>query len=245
MTFRPTLWPTLFTIPAVLVMAALCIWQVQRLYWKEALIAERVERTAAAPIALPGPGSDLAADEFHRVTLSGTFDHAHEFFMAARSQNGNVGYWIVTPLQPADGSGAILVNRGWVPDARRDPGRRAEGQLAGTVTFDAIIRRPQVQGWFQPANEPGKNRWFYLSPAEMAASSGLPFRTDLYVDAVAADIPGGFPIGGQTRINLPNDHLSYAITWGSLAIALVVIYVLYHLQAPAAGADPRKEKGQP
>jgi surfeit locus 1 family protein len=50
----------------------------------------------------------------------------------------------------------------------------------------------------------------------------------MYVDAVASEIPGGLPIGGQTRIQLKNDHLEYAITWYSFAVILVVIYFLFH-----------------
>lgn len=238
--FRPGLWPTLFTIPAVLFMLALCVWQVQRLYWKEALINERVERTTAGPVAVPAPGADLASAEFHRIALNGRFDHAHEFYMPARSQNGNVGYWIVTPFQPADGSQSLLVNRGWVPEERRDPATRPEGQLAGDVAFDGIIRLPQQKGWIQPPNEPQKNRWFYLSPAEMAAASGLSFRTDFYLDAVKTEIPGNYPLGGQTRINLPNDHLQYAITWGSLALTLSIIYVIHGLKAGQARKDEQE-----
>lgn len=225
--FRPGLWPTVFTVPAVLFMIALSAWQMQRLYWKEALIAERVERTTVAPIALPALGSDLASAEFHRVALNGHFDHAHEFLMPARSQNGNVGFWIVTPLLLDNGGGAVLVNRGWVPDGFQDPAQRLQGQLAGDIAVEGIVRLPQVQTWFQPPNEPLKNRWFYLSPAEMALASGLPVRTDLYLDAVKTDIPGNYPLGGQTRINLPNDHLQYAITWAALAVALLAIYFIY------------------
>src|SRR5215467_1772674 len=97
--FHPTLWPTVFTVPAILIMIGLSIWQVQRLSWKEGLIAERTARTTAAPIALPPASTDLADLEFRKVAVTGTFDHAHEFYLAARSQNGNVGYWIVTPLK--------------------------------------------------------------------------------------------------------------------------------------------------
>ncbi|WP_374654511.1 SURF1 family protein [Dongia sp.] len=235
--FRPGLWPTLFTVPAVLFMLALCVWQVQRLYWKEGLIAARVERTTAAPVALPPVGSDLAEVEFRRVALDGRFDHAHEFYMPARSQNGNVGYWIVTPFLPADGTQALLVNRGWVPEEKRDAAARPGGQFANAVAFDGIVRLPQVQGWFQPDNEPAKNRWFYLAPAEMAAASGLAFRDDLYLDAVKTEIPGNYPLGGQTRIQMPNDHLQYAITWGALALALAVIYAIHGFKTGSQRAE--------
>jgi surfeit locus 1 family protein len=232
--FRPTLWPTVFAVPAVLVMIALSIWQVQRLHWKEGLIAERVERTTAAPIALPPAGSDLAEQEFRRVALQGSFDHGHEFYLAARSQNGNVGYWIVTPFA-IDGGDTVLVNRGWVPEDKKYPDKRAEGQIAGVTSLTGIIRLPQEKAFFQPENEVQKNVWFYVAPDQMVKAAGLQARTDLYLDADAAANPGGFPIGGQTRINLPNDHLQYAITWALLALGLIGVYVTYHLKRDGKG----------
>jgi surfeit locus 1 family protein len=227
--FRPTFWPTLFTVPAILFMIGLSIWQVQRLQWKEGLIAERTERTTAAPVALPPAGADLSEFEFRRVSITGTFDHAHEFYLAARSQNGNVGYWVATPFTTNQGE-TVLINRGWVPTERKAPEKRAEGQIAGTLTLNGIIRLPQVKTYFQPDNEPGKNIWFTLDPKEMAGTSNIPARTDLYVDADSTPNPGGFPIGGQTRVKLPNDHLQYAITWALLALSLAGVYVVYHLK---------------
>jgi surfeit locus 1 family protein len=232
--FRPTFWPTVFTVPAILVMIGLSIWQVQRLQWKEGLIAERVERTTAAPITLPVAGTDLTPFEFRRVSVTGSFDHAHEFFLAARSQNGNVGFWIITPLKTEPngpgGGETVLVNRGWVPDERKAPERRAEGQVAGSVTVNGVLRLPQVKAAFQPDNEPQKNTWFYLDPAQIVSTSGLQARADLYIDSDATPNPGGFPIGGQTRVHLPNDHLQYAVTWALLALSLAGVYVVYHLK---------------
>ena len=232
--FRPTFWPTVFTVPAILVMIGLSIWQVQRLHWKEGAIAERTARTTAEPVPLPPAGTDLASLEFRRVTVTGSFDHVHEFYLAARSQNGNIGYWIVTPLKTdpngPSGGDTVLIERGWVPENMKLPATRAAGQVAGTVTLNGFVRLPQVKTFFQPENEPAKNVWFYLSPAEMAQAAGIPVRTDLYLDADLAPNPGGFPIGGQTRINLPNDHLQYAITWALLALSLAVVYVIFHLK---------------
>lgn len=235
--FRPTFWPTVITVPMILVMIGLAVWQVERLHWKEALIAERVERTTATAIDLPPAGSDLTNLEFHRVALTGSYDHAHEFYLAARSQNGNVGYWIATPFKTDTGE-IVLVNRGWVPVEKKYPEARKEGQVAGETKLDGIIRLPQTKGFFQPDNEPTKNVWFYVAPAEMVAASGIPMRTDLYLDADPTPNPGGFPIGGQTRIELPNDHLQYAVTWALLAIALAVVYVIYHLKLERERSKP-------
>jgi surfeit locus 1 family protein len=235
--FRPTFWPTVISLPLLLVMIGLSIWQVQRLHWKEALIAERVERTTGAPIAMPQTGADIAAVEFHRVTLRGVYDHAHEFDLAARSQNGNVGYWIVTPFK-TDAGETVLVNRGWVPQEMRLPDKRPQGQVQGETMVDGIIRVPQEKAFFQPENEPQNNVWFYLAPTQMVAAGHIQARTDLYFDAGPEANPGGFPIGGQTRIDLPNDHLQYAITWALLAISLAAVYVIYHLKLERERTKP-------
>jgi surfeit locus 1 family protein len=227
--FRPTLWPTLFSVPVFLVMVGLCIWQVQRLHWKEGLIAERESRVAAEAIALPAVGVDPAGLEYRRVRLEGSFLHDKELYLGARSMNGNPGYQILTPFALADGS-LVLVDRGWVPIERKMPESRAEGQVAGPQTIEGIVRLPPHQAWMQPDNEPGKNMWFFVDLPAMAAVAGAQIRTDLYVDAGPAENPGKYPVGGQTRIEMPNDHLQYAITWGLLALALAVIYVLYHLK---------------
>ena len=227
--FRPTLWPTLISVPAFIVLVGLCVWQVQRLHWKQELIADREARVAAEPIALPAAGVDPASVDYRRVRLEGAFRHDKELFLGARSMNGNVGYQVLTPFELA-GGGAILIDRGWVPVERKAPESRAEGQLAGPQTVDGIVRLAPGKVWMQPDNEPAHNMWFFVDLPAMKAASGVDLRTDLYVDAGPAQNPGKYPVGGQTRIELPNDHLQYAITWGLLAIALAVIYVLYHLK---------------
>ncbi len=227
--FRPTLWPTLISVPAFIVLVGLCVWQVQRLHWKQELIADREARVAAEPVALPAEGVDPASVDYRRVHLEGTFRHDKELFLGARSLNGNVGYQVLTPFELA-GGGAILIDRGWVPVERKAPESRAEGQLAGPQAVDGIVRLAPGKAWMQPDNEPAHNMWFFVDLPAMKAASGVDLRTDLYVDAGPAQNPGKYPVGGQTRIELPNDHLQYAITWGLLALALAVIYVLYHLK---------------
>jgi surfeit locus 1 family protein len=227
--FRPTLWPTLISVPAFIVLIGLCVWQVQRMHWKGELIAERGSRVAAEPVALPVPNGEPGDIEYRRVRLEGTFLHDKEMFLGARSLNGNAGYQVLTPFVLSDG-GIVLVNRGWIPVERKPPNSRPEGQVTGTQALDGIVRLAHGKAWMQPDNEPDRNMWFYVDLPAMAAASAVDLRTDLYVDAGPAENPGKYPVGGQTRIQLPNDHLQYAITWGLLAVALAVIYVLYHLK---------------
>jgi surfeit locus 1 family protein len=227
--FRPTLWPTLIAVPAFIVLIGLCVWQVQRMYWKEGLIAARESRVAAEPVDLPAADVDAGSMEYRRVRLEGTFLHDKELYLGARSMNGNPGYHILTPFALTEG-GSVLIDRGWVPVERKVPASRAEGQLGGNQVVEGIVRVPHGKAWMQPDNEPAKNMWYFVDLPAMAAAMAADFRTDLYVDAGPAENPGQYPVGGQTRIELPNDHLQYAITWGLLAVALALIYVLYHLK---------------
>jgi surfeit locus 1 family protein len=228
--FRPAFWPTLITLPLLAVLIGLGTWQLQRLDWKQGEIAERESRSTAPAIDLPREFNDPPALEFRRVQLTGRFLHGREMYLASRTYKGRVGVHVVTPFELADGRG-LLVDRGWVPMARKDPGSRAQGQVAGVVTLEALLRRG---GWtgremFRPDNRPEENLWFWVDPAAMAAWAGLEDPvTALYAAAGAAEIPGGLPVGGRTRVTLRNDHLQYAFTWFALAVALVVIYVVYH-----------------
>jgi len=226
--FRPTFWATVFTIPALIVLLGLGTWQVQRLFWKEEQIALRHERAEGPAIPLPESFPDPQAVEFTRVSLTGTFRHDEEFYLGARTESGRVGLNIVTPfvLAPSSPGGGrtILVNRGWVPENRRDPPTRAEGQLQGEITIAALLRDPE------------KRFYFWLDLPVMAADVDGPIITQVYADAVASEIPGGLPIGGQTRIQLTNDHLEYAITWYSFAVILMVIYFLFHYRREDEGA---------
>ncbi len=129
------------------------------------------------------------------------------------------------------GGGSVLVDRGWVPVERKLPDQRAEGQVAGVQALDGVVRLPHGQAWLQPDNEPQHNMWFFVDLPAMAAAVG---RRSAHRPVCRGRrrprIPATIPVGGQTRIELPNDHLQYAITWGLLAAALAVIYVLYHLK---------------
>ena len=228
MAFRPKLVPTLFTIPALIALLALGSWQVQRLYWKDALIDKLQSRSSAAATELPVNPGDLDALEYKRVSTVGRFDHANEFHLVNRSLNGNPGVHIITPLIRADGDAALLVNRGWVPFDKKLSSQRASGQIKGLVKVEGIVRLVKGPGLFTPKNEPKKNFWFFIDPLSMARLAKLSFEPRYYLVDGNKAVPGGFPIGRQWTLKIRNDHLQYAITWYALTIALLAIYVLYH-----------------
>ena len=235
--FRPQLAPTLFTIPVVLICVALGAWQLQRLDWKRELIAQREAGVAAAPAMPPRSLAEARALEFHPVVADGVLLNDKELYLNATGPRGGAGFHVLTPLREPEGR-IVFVNRGFVPTNLRAPASRAAAQLAGTVHIRGLLRLPpgEKPGWFLPDNRPDLNYWFWIDLPAMAAAAHLapgdvaPF----YIDADTTPNPGGWPQGGVTPLNLPNDHLQYAITWFSLAAALVVIYVVYHW--PGRGA---------
>ena len=234
--FRPRLAPTLFTIPVVAVLVTLGVWQLQRLEWKSRLIAERATAVAAAPVSPPKTLAEARALEFHRVTVEGVFLHDKEILRNAIAAKGDAGFDVLTPLRE-EGGRIVFANRGFVPTELKDPATRPTGQLAGTVRVSGLLRVPPQEkpGWFIPDNRPDRNAWFWIDLPAMAAADGLANVAPFYIDADAEPNPGGWPKGGVTPLALPNDHLQYAITWFSLAAALVVIYLVYHSRGGGPG----------
>ncbi|HSK39928.1 MAG TPA: SURF1 family cytochrome oxidase biogenesis protein, partial [Arenibaculum sp.] len=137
-----------------------------------------------------------------------------------------------TPLDRPDGA-TVLVNRGWVPVDRLDPATRAAGQPAGTVSVRGVARVPRPQAWMEPDNEPSANIWYWIDADAMAAHAGRPV-APVVVEAGEAENPGRLPVGGVTRVAIPNNHLQYVVTWYSLAAVLIAIYVTYHRRRPDA-----------
>jgi len=216
---------------ALAILISLGTWQVERLHWKEGLLADIAERRAAAPVplgdieAMAGQGGDI---EYRTVTATGRYINNKErhFFATWR---GQTGYYIYTPLQLEDGR-YLFVNRGFVPYENKEPEMRMQGQLTGqqTVTGLARAKLPAKPSWLVPDNDVVKNIFYWkdldvmASSVDLDKSSVLPF----FIDADSTPNPAGFPIGGVTQVDLPNDHLQYAFTWYGLAVVLAVVVAI-------------------
>ena len=226
------------------ILLALGTWQVERLAWKEALIGRITSQLAQPPVSLGTIETALAAGEpiEHRpVTLTGTFLHDRERHFFA-THEGQSGFYIYTPLRLTDGR-VLFVNRGFVPYDRKDQATRAQGQIDGEVTVTGLARERlnNKPSWLVPTNDPAKNIFYWKDLDAMAASAGISEPVlSLFVDADKAPNPGGLPIGGVTIIDLPNNHLQYAVTWYGLALALagVCVAIWMRRNKPAEPAQP-------
>jgi surfeit locus 1 family protein len=213
-------------VAAFVLLCGLGTWQVQRLQWKLGLIAARQAAVDAPPLALDRPADAAGLPEYRHVRVRGTFVHKDELPVGPVGHDGVAGWRIVTPLA-LTGGGFVLVDRGFVPSELKSPTTRRAGQLMGPVVVEGLLRRPSPKGFFAPENDPAGRNWFRIDPPAMAKALGLGHVAPFWVAAGRSPAnPGGWPRGGADVIMPRNEHLQYAITWYSLAIALVVIYVL-------------------
>lgn len=205
---------------------ALGSWQVQRRAWKHELIARVEERVHAPAVAAPGPAQwpqvNAADDAYRHVRLSGTFLHAQETLVQAVTVQGP-GFWVLTPLRAADGS-TVLVNRGFVPPALRDPATRPVADPQAPASVTGLLRLSEPGGGFLRHNDPQNGRWYSRDVQAIAAARGLGPVAPYFVDADAAPPPAGAaaPVGGLTVVQFSDHHLVYALTWYALAFMVAV-----------------------
>jgi surfeit locus 1 family protein len=219
-------WPTLLTLVGLVVLIGLGTWQLQRLAWKEGLIA-RVQAQLAQPALSLAPGADLAGLDFRRVAVRGAYRHEAAFAFGLTASGNEPGAHLITPFVLEDGS-IILIDRGWLPESLLPPQVPAGLQPGGTVELEGIARyrgNPD-RTWLTPADQPDRRRWFGWDVPAMAQATGLPL-LPLAVVLDRSEGPAGLPKVTAVRPEFRNDHLGYALTWYGLAVALLVVYVLY------------------
>jgi len=224
------LWPALAMLLALAILLGLGTWQLQRRTWKEGLLAAIAARATGEPMPLEAAmrgqrsGQDL---EYARVRVGGRFHHGKERFYYAPGKEGP-GFHVYTPLETSAGT-IVFINRGFVPERLRDQSQRRDGLVDGETEVVGLLRAPGVAGGFTPDNDPAANLWFWrdlagMSESAFAADTGrvAPFFLDEEAHPSRA-----WPRGGVTRLDLPNRHLEYALTWYGLALALIGVYSVF------------------
>lgn len=218
-----------FLAVSVALLVGLGLWQVERLAWKQDLIARVDARVHADPVALPPAttwaGIDASADEYLRVQVEGRLRHDLEIPVYASTAVGP-GYWIMTPLEIS--TGTIWINRGYVDNAHRERGTRPDDTGTPVRRIVGLLRLPEPSSLFLRDNVAAQSRWYRRDLQAMSAARGLP--TDSvapwFIDAQpdADDGPQARPLPGLTVVTFRNNHLSYALTWFALAaLALLAL----------------------
>lgn len=225
------IWAALITLPILLLLLGLGLWQVQRAEWKAGLLAEIAARQNAPVLTMlrPEPSEDL---NYRRAVLTGLIDRGAGYKLWPRTHEGQAGFHWLVPMvvATADGVAAkpdgllVLVNLGWLPDDAKDgAGLPASSRGSEVEVISGTLRRPDGGNAFTPPNPANGNSLYVVDLAQISEQLGAPvFPYVFYADKMG-DQP---PIGGQAVLSLPNNHRQYAITWFVLAAAVVVIFVL-------------------
>ena len=207
-------------------------WQVQRRAWKLDLIERIDQRVHAQPVAVPAPADwpriSKETHEYLPVSAQGRWLEGRSVLTQAVSELG-AGFWLLTPLQQADGS-QVLVNRGFVPTAERKAfadriAAAAAGAAAETVAVTGLLRLSEPKGGFMRENAAAEDRWHSRDVAAIAAAKGLAQAAPFFIDQglpgqpVAANV---WPRPGMTVIQFSNTHAVYALTWYGLALMVLL-----------------------
>lgn len=220
--FHPGFWPSLLTLIAIVILICLGSWQVQRLQWKAEVLTLLDMRMNQPPEALPADIADPMEWDYRRVSIEGRFLHDHEFYLMPRQFEQLVGFQLLTPFDRGDG-GIIVVNRGFVPEVGG-----GDDRPLGEVTLSGVAHIPDDRNVFTPENQTGDDQIYWSDLDFISAETGLEIDKPLVLYAGADPLQeAGYPIGGQIRLDIPNNHLQYAVFWYMMALVLAVIFMLY------------------
>ena len=193
---------------------ALGIWQIERRAWKLDLIQQIDARVGAPLVDAPGPAAwpavTASTDAYRHVRISGEWLRDRDTRVKAVTALGP-GDWLLTPLR-TDAGFVVLINRGFVSADNK----AAVPLLPSRAEVTGLLRVSEPKGGFLRANDPAADRWFSRDVGAIAQARGVGIVAPYFIDA-AADARQPVPMGGLTVINLPNNHLVYAVTWFVLA----------------------------
>lgn len=205
-------------------------WQVKRKFWKEDLIRELGDRKKMPAEPIPDNLEDLNDMEYQTVWCRGQFLHDRELLMGPRSlmkpdqadsaggggvftQQNSSGYLVITPFKLEGRDDIILINRGWIPRQFMKPESRVQGQVTGTVQLQGVVRSHENRPSFTPEHKL-RQIFLYRDVHKMSSLTGA---SPYFLDASYESSAAGGPVGGQTKVNIRNEHMSYIVTWYSLS----------------------------
>lgn len=215
------LWPGVMAAIMLVVLLGLGTWQVQRLHWKRDVLAQ-IARAEAAP-AVPLP---TEPDPYAKVEVVGHLrnDLAATYAADVRDTPSGplLGTYLILPLERTDGD-PILMELGWVPEKRAHP----LAEFDDTMTVQGYVHPGDQPGWFSATDNPATRQFYTLDPEVIGKALGLQHVAPYVLIALGPTPPEHYPDPAKHLPRPPNNHLSYAITWYGLAVALVVIFALW------------------
>ena len=230
---RRFLLPLLFGIAGTAVLVGLGSWQLERLRWKEDVIARIEARLAADPVAVPA-SMNPEDDQYLRVRTEGTI-LAGELHVYTSVQPYGVGYRVIAPLEIEDGR-RVLLDRGFVPIGDKDASRPI-----GPAEIEGALHWPQETDGFTAEPDRAENIWFARDVPLMAEALG----TEPAMLVVARSSLADAPLPQPVTVNIPNRHLEYVVTWYGLALVWAGMTVFWLWRNARRGPEFRQAGARP
>ncbi len=205
---------SVFVYFIILTLLSLGFWQIYRLNWKLELIEQIENSLKNDPVEL----SNIEKKNYLRIKTSGDIDFDKQIYLYNLNDSGKPGFEVINPIKIGDEN--YLVNRGWIPFEKKDlPEINLvdENQIVGTLMLQT---KPST---FKPENDIEKNYWFTLDREDILKFTGRNFSE--YVIYLNGDYK--IPKPRVITAKISNNHKKYAITWFSMAISILLIYLYF------------------
>ena len=205
---------SVFVYFIILVLLSLGCWQLYRLNWKLNLIQEIENSLKNDPIEL----SKANEKNFLRIQTSGEIDFDKQIYLYNLNDNGKPGFEVVNPILINDKN--YLINRGWIPFNQKD---QPQINLVNEIKIIGTLKLQSKASTFKPENDIEKNYWFTLDRDDVFKYTGKNFSN--FIIYLNGDY--NIPKPKVITANISNNHKKYAITWFSMAISILLIYLYF------------------
>jgi len=203
---------SIFVLFFISVFLALGSWQIIRLNWKLELINQIETSLKDIPVNL----SNSKHKNYLRIKTRGSIDFEKQIYLYNLNEKGKPGFEVINPLKV--GNNNYLLNRGWIPFNKK------EDETINVIDenyINGVLRKQIKPNMFKPENDLSENYWFTLDRDDIFKFTGKNFSP--YVIYLSGN--NEFPKPKSITANISNNHKKYALTWFSLAISILLIYL--------------------
>ncbi|MDA7450049.1 SURF1 family protein [Candidatus Pelagibacter ubique] len=203
---------SIFVFFFISVFLALGSWQIIRLNWKLELINQIESSLKDIPVNL----SNSKHKNYLRIKTRGSIDFEKQIYLYNLNEKGKPGFEVINPLKV--GNNNYLLNRGWIPFNKK------EDETINVIDenyINGVLKKQIKPNMFKPENDLSENYWFTLDRDDIFKFTGKNFSP--YVIYLSGN--NEFPKPKSITANISNNHKKYALTWFSLAISILLIYL--------------------
>ena len=198
---------------------ALGTWQLYRLQWKQDLINQISEGLKSAPVKY----SKSIDVNYQRVILNGVYNFSNQIYLYSLNEKGQPGFDVITPYKTLAGEN-VLINRGWI---KKELKNRSEINLIKNNEIYGLLKKNTKKNMFKPENDIKENIWFSINLIDVKTFTGKNFSNFVvYLEDSKINTPSPKKIS----IDVPNNHLKYAITWYSISTSIFFYFLYFRRQ---------------